>query len=49
MCHRSQAADGKIKDLTQVYDEGDLVKAVVLKVKYDCCYCMASITGIGCL
>lgn len=32
MCHRSEAADVKIKDLTQVYDEGDLVKAVVLKV-----------------
>lgn len=32
MCHRSQAADKAIKDLTQVYEEGDLVKAVVLKV-----------------
>lgn len=33
MCHRSEAADETIEDLTQVYDEGDLVKAVVLKVK----------------
>lgn len=32
MCHRSQAADRTIKDLTKVYDEGDLVKAIVLKV-----------------
>ena len=32
MCHRSQAADQKMKDLTEVYDEGDLVKAIVLKV-----------------
>lgn len=32
MCHRSQAAEKAIKDLTTVYDEGDLVKAVVLKV-----------------
>ncbi|CAM9425382.1 unnamed protein product, partial [Ectocarpus sp. 8 AP-2014] len=32
MCHRSEAADETIDDLTQVYDEGDLVKAVVLKV-----------------
>lgn len=34
MCHRSQAADKAIKDLTQVYEEGDLVKAVVLKVSH---------------
>lgn len=43
MCHRSQAADGHVKDLTTMYDEGDLVKAMVLKVKtvpvwYECWY-----------
>ncbi|CAM9211625.1 unnamed protein product, partial [Ectocarpus sp. 12 AP-2014] len=32
MCHRAEAADETIDDLTHVYDEGDLVKAVVLKV-----------------
>lgn len=32
MCHRSQAADHELKTLTGVYDVGDLVKAVVLKV-----------------
>lgn len=32
MCHRSEAAEETIDDLTQVYDEGDLVKAVVLQV-----------------
>lgn len=31
MCHRSQAADKSIKDLTKFYDIEDLVKAVVLK------------------
>lgn len=32
MCHRSEAADQAINDLTGVYEVGDLVKAVVLKV-----------------
>ncbi len=32
MCHRSEAADHSIKDLTGVYEVGDLVKAVILKV-----------------
>lgn len=34
MCHRTEAAERPIKDLTTVYDVGDLVKAVVLKVIY---------------
>lgn len=34
MCHRSQAADHSIKDLTEVYSKGDLVKAVVLKASF---------------
>eukprot|EP00903_Cladosiphon_okamuranus_P010099 g9564.t2 len=33
MCHRSEAAERSIKDLSTVYDVGDLVKAVVLKVE----------------
>lgn len=32
MCHRSQASERFLKDLSKVYDVGDLVKAVVLKV-----------------
>lgn len=32
MCHRSEASEHLIKDLSTVYDVGDLVKAVVLKV-----------------
>lgn len=38
MCHRKEAANGEIKDLTTVYDDGDLVKAVVLKVCGSCAY-----------
>lgn len=32
MCHRSEAAERPIKDLSTFYEVGDLVKAVVLKV-----------------
>lgn len=32
MCHRSEAAERSIKNLSTFYDVGDLVKAVVLKV-----------------
>lgn len=35
MCHRTEAADQKIDDLTTVYDQGDLVKAIVLSVSHD--------------
>ncbi|CAM9409869.1 unnamed protein product, partial [Hapterophycus canaliculatus] len=33
MCHRTEAADHKIKHLPSAYEVGDLVKAVVLKVQ----------------
>jgi rRNA biogenesis protein RRP5 len=32
MCHKSEAADHNIADLTEAYEPGDLVKAVILKV-----------------
>eukprot|EP00953_Heterococcus_sp_UTEX-ZZ885_P019315 10793-Heterococcus_DN1.PRE.1 len=32
MCHKSEAADHKVEDLTKAYSEGDYVKAIVLKV-----------------
>ncbi|CAM9431765.1 unnamed protein product [Chrysoparadoxa australica] len=35
MCHKSEAADHPIQDLTKEYEEGDYVKAVVLKVDAD--------------
>lgn len=35
MCHRSEAAARPVKDLSTVYDVGDLVKAIVLKVSDD--------------
>ena len=35
MCHRSEAADRFVEDLTKFFSAGDLVKAVVLKVELD--------------
>lgn len=37
MCHRSEASDEEVNDLTGLYEEGDLVKALVLKVCMMCC------------
>lgn len=35
MCHKSEASDQKIEDITKVYAVGDYVKAIVLKVDAD--------------
>jgi rRNA biogenesis protein RRP5 len=32
LCHRSEIADGKVDDVKRLYDEGDEVKAIVLKI-----------------
>jgi rRNA biogenesis protein RRP5 len=32
LCHRTQMADNKVDDVTKLYDEGDAVKAIVLKI-----------------
>jgi len=32
LCHRSEIADDKIEDVRKLYEEGDVVKAMVLKV-----------------
>ncbi|KAI9667406.1 MAG: rRNA biogenesis protein rrp5 [Bathelium mastoideum] len=32
LCHRSEMADGKVADVRKLYEEGDQVKAIVLKV-----------------
>jgi rRNA biogenesis protein RRP5 len=32
LCHRSEIADGKIDDIKKLYQEGDEVKAIVLKI-----------------
>jgi rRNA biogenesis protein RRP5 len=32
LCHRSEIADNKVEDVTKLYDEGDAVKAIVLKI-----------------
>lgn len=36
MAHRSEAADHSIEDMTSVFEVGDRVKAVVLKVSFCC-------------
>ena len=35
LCHRSEIAEGKVQDVKKLYDEGDAVKARVLKVDLD--------------
>lgn len=35
LCHRSQMADKPVKDATKLYKEGDVVKAVIMKIETD--------------
>lgn len=35
LCHRSQMADKPVKDATKLYKEGDVVKAVIMKLEAD--------------
>lgn len=32
LCHKSQIADQRVEDVTKLYEEGDAVKAIVLKI-----------------
>ncbi|KAF2425738.1 nucleic acid-binding protein [Tothia fuscella] len=33
LCHRSEIADGKVKDVSKLYEEGDKVKAKIIKLE----------------
>ena len=35
LCHRSEMAEAKVQDVKKLYDEGDMVKARVLKIDLD--------------
>jgi rRNA biogenesis protein RRP5 len=35
LCHRSEIADGKVGDVSKLYEEGDAVKAMILKIQPD--------------